>query len=85
MQVGEGAEKCRQGHLVEQQPYAQRVVAGGAVLVVSDYMGKEVQRREGIPAGASSQQLDLTGQASGLYLIRLITHGKTLTQRLVLQ
>ena len=62
-------------------------VAGetGAVVVVSDYMGKEVERIETIPAGLSTQQINLTGKASGLYLVRLITGKGTVTQKVLLQ
>ncbi len=57
----------------------------GAVVVVSDYMGREVQRLEGIPAGRSNQQLNLAGKAGGLYFVRLLANGKTVTQKVMLQ
>lgn len=62
-------------------------VAGGtgAVVVVSDYMGKEVERLEAIPAGLSNQQINLAGKASGLYLVRLITSQGAVTQKVLLQ
>ena len=62
-------------------------VAGetGAVVVVSDYMGKELQRIETIPAGLSNQQINLTGKASGLYLVRLVTGKGSVTQKVLLQ
>ncbi len=62
-------------------------VAGetGAVVVVSDYMGREVQRIENIPAGLSNQQINLTGKSSGLYFVRLITSKGAVTQKVLLQ
>jgi hypothetical protein len=62
-------------------------VAGesNAVVVVTDYMGREIQRINSIPAGLSSQRINLAGKASGIYLIRLITKDKTVTQKVVLQ
>ena len=56
-----------------------------AMVVVSDYMGQEIERIPSIPAGLSSQRINLVGKASGMYLIRLITKNKTVTQKVLLQ
>lgn len=56
-----------------------------ATVVVSDYMGQEIERLTSIPAGLSSQRINLAGKTSGMYLIRLITKDKTTTQKVILQ
>ena len=58
---------------------------GPATLEVLDAQGRKVQGRSLELTGTTETLLDLSGEAPGLYLVRLTCEGRVSTLRLVLQ
>ena len=58
---------------------------GPALMEVLDQQGRRVRTRNVELTGETDVQIDLSGEAQGLYLVRLLSEGRTATVRVMLQ
>jgi hypothetical protein len=57
-----------------------------ASVIVTSANGVVVQRMAGVSRpGGQTMQLDLSGRANGLYIVRIVSGGKAYTHKLLLQ
>jgi hypothetical protein len=62
------------------------VELNNATIIVTDASGAVVQRRQSVNTiGGQTLQLDLSGRANGLYMLRIVSGSKIFTQKLMLQ
>lgn len=62
------------------------VDVNNASIVITNASGAVIERRQAVSTiGGQTLQLDLSGKANGLYLLRIVSGGNTYTQKLLIQ